>query len=175
MFKCLVVNQDGSTYHIYHHYPHKIITLPLDPLTLTEEEKEVCETANTMYTTVKPLFNDPLRKGQLLYKGHFPYLQLYFCMELIHFQLSKRGQPLYKCQNSYPIVSLSQRFYCIIHMYIIIIVYLFVCCYLFKGKREEKEKIKGISLCVWRRSPGWWWMGSFTIREFIKIMRTTIM
>ena len=74
MFKCLVVNQDGSTYHIYHHYPHKIITLPLDPLTLTEEEKEVCETANMKYTTVKPLFNDPLRKGQLLYKGHFLYL-----------------------------------------------------------------------------------------------------
>ena len=41
LYKCLLVNQDGSTYHIYHHYPHKIITLPLDPSTLSEEEREV--------------------------------------------------------------------------------------------------------------------------------------
>ena len=42
MYPCLVVNQDGSTYHINHRYPHHIITLPLDPLTLTQEEREVC-------------------------------------------------------------------------------------------------------------------------------------
>lgn len=43
MYPCLVVNQDGSTYHINHCHPHHIITLPLDPLTLTQEEREVRE------------------------------------------------------------------------------------------------------------------------------------
>lgn len=43
MYKCLIVNQDGSTYHIRHHFPHKIITLPLDPSTLSEEEREVSQ------------------------------------------------------------------------------------------------------------------------------------
>ena len=42
MYPCLVVNQDGSTYHINHRYPHHIVTLPLDPLSLTQEEREVC-------------------------------------------------------------------------------------------------------------------------------------
>ncbi len=42
---------------------------------------------------------DPLRKGQPLYKGHSPYP---FCIELIHFQLPKRGQPPYKEQNGWP-------------------------------------------------------------------------
>ena len=39
MYKVLVVNQDGSTYSISHQYPHKIIPLPLDLSTLTEEER----------------------------------------------------------------------------------------------------------------------------------------
>ncbi len=41
MYKCLIVNQDGSTLHAFHPYPHKIITLPLDPSTLSEEERMV--------------------------------------------------------------------------------------------------------------------------------------
>lgn len=41
LYPCLIVNQDGSTYQIYHHYPYEIITLPLDPNTLTPEQREV--------------------------------------------------------------------------------------------------------------------------------------
>ena len=42
MYPVLVVNQDGSSYHIRHTTPHQIITLPLDPATLTEEQRKVC-------------------------------------------------------------------------------------------------------------------------------------
>ena len=38
MYPCIIVNQDGSSYHIEHEYPHHIITLPLDKSTLSEEE-----------------------------------------------------------------------------------------------------------------------------------------
>lgn len=41
LYPCLIVNQDGSTYQIYHHYPYEIITLPLDPNTLTLEQRQV--------------------------------------------------------------------------------------------------------------------------------------
>ena len=41
MYPVMVVNQDGSTYQIRHCTPHCIITLPLDPATLTEEERKV--------------------------------------------------------------------------------------------------------------------------------------
>ena len=43
LYKCLVVNQDGSTYNIHTNYPYKIITLPLDLETLSKEEREVRE------------------------------------------------------------------------------------------------------------------------------------
>lgn len=41
MYPVLVVNQDGSSYNIRHTTPHRIITLPLDPDTLSEEERIV--------------------------------------------------------------------------------------------------------------------------------------
>ena len=41
MYPVLVVNQDGSSYRIRHTTPHQIITLPLDPATLTEEQRKV--------------------------------------------------------------------------------------------------------------------------------------
>ena len=41
MYPCVVINQDGSSYHIEHEYPHHIITLPLDQSTLSEEELAV--------------------------------------------------------------------------------------------------------------------------------------
>ncbi len=44
---------------------------------------------------------DPPRKGQPLYNRHFSYLQQCASVcELIHFQLSKKGQPLYKANET---------------------------------------------------------------------------
>jgi hypothetical protein len=43
MYPCTVVNQDGSTYQIQSHYPYRIITLPLDPATLSQEERDARE------------------------------------------------------------------------------------------------------------------------------------
>ena len=43
MYKVLVVQPDGSTYHIYHPFPYEIIKMPLDLDVMTEEQKELLE------------------------------------------------------------------------------------------------------------------------------------
>ncbi|CAI8052451.1 39S ribosomal protein L55, mitochondrial, partial [Geodia barretti] len=45
MYPVLVVNQDGSTYTMRHRTPLRILALPLDPATLTPEEREERERA----------------------------------------------------------------------------------------------------------------------------------
>lgn len=40
MYKVRLVQPDGSTYAIRYHEPRKIICLPVDPSTLTEEERK---------------------------------------------------------------------------------------------------------------------------------------
>ncbi len=71
--------------------------------------------------TVEPLLKDPSRKGQPLYKDTFHISKtptVYFCMELIYFQLSIRGQFPYKgqsCQPQCPLLTCSKC--CIIYTY----------------------------------------------------------
>ena len=39
LYQTLLVQADGSTYSVRHRFPHKILALPIDPDSLTAEEK----------------------------------------------------------------------------------------------------------------------------------------
>jgi len=41
MYKVLMVQPDGSTYHIYHPQPYGIVKMPLDLNVMTEQQKEL--------------------------------------------------------------------------------------------------------------------------------------
>ena len=41
MYKVLLVQPDGSTYHIRHPFPYEIVKMPLDLDMMTEEQKEL--------------------------------------------------------------------------------------------------------------------------------------
>ena len=41
MYKVLMVQPDGSTYHIHHPFPYEIVKMPLDLNVMTEEQKEL--------------------------------------------------------------------------------------------------------------------------------------
>lgn len=41
MYKVLMVQPDGSTYHVHHPFPYEIIKMPLDLSVMTEEQKEL--------------------------------------------------------------------------------------------------------------------------------------
>lgn len=43
MYKVLLVQPDGSTYHIRHPFPYKIMKMPLDLSMMTEEQKGLLE------------------------------------------------------------------------------------------------------------------------------------
>ncbi len=82
----------------------------------------------------------PMRKGQPLYKGHFPYPQWCILPYGVNtFQLPKRGQPPYKGQNGwsqrvlYSEVPLYSYCYCLFLLFIavvIVIIIVYCCCLL---------------------------------------------
>jgi len=41
MYKVLMVQPDGSTYHIHHPQPYSILKMPLDLNVMTEQQKEL--------------------------------------------------------------------------------------------------------------------------------------
>ena len=43
MYKVLMVQPDGSTYHVHHPFPYEIIKMPLDLSVMTEEQKQLLQ------------------------------------------------------------------------------------------------------------------------------------